>query len=407
MKAIRITIAGLICVLILTCAPLQAEQGNDQQEQAVQVDDSNPLFVIVKDGKFGFIDQTGKMVIEPQFSSAMPFSEGLAAVRICRKWGYIDDAGSVVIKPRFDSADSFSEGLAAVIIGDWATGEREYIDQTGEVVIKHQFSIGFPFSEGLAKVRIGDDVTGMWGFIDKTGEVVIEPQFNWAESFSEGLALVKIGDPQTGKWGFIDKKGKVAIDPQYDRAYSFSDGLALVCINNMQTGKVEGAGAIRRIVLDKWGFIDTTGKMVIEQQFYYASPFSEGLSAVKVGDWATGKYGYINKAGEVVIEPQFADAAPFSEGLAMVMPNIDVNPERRVCYIDTAGKTVIELPGFITGEPFSNGLAKVYPIPGVLFSPLEPEDWGYIDKTGKYVWGPDLGVLYNDLQLEPGKNDQS
>ena len=31
--------------------------------------------------KYGFIDKSGKMVIEPQFDDAEPFSEGLAKVR--------------------------------------------------------------------------------------------------------------------------------------------------------------------------------------------------------------------------------------------------------------------------------------------------------------------------------------
>ena len=31
-----------------------------------------------------------------------------------------------------------------------------------------------------------------------------------------------------GKYGFIDRTGKMVINPQFDNAYHFSDGLALV-----------------------------------------------------------------------------------------------------------------------------------------------------------------------------------
>ena len=34
------------------------------------------------------------------------------------------------------------------------------------------------------------------------------------------------------------------------------------------------------------------------------------------------KYGFIDKSGKVVIEPQFDDAEPFSEGLAKVQRKI-------------------------------------------------------------------------------------
>jgi len=41
----------------------------------------------------------------------------------------------------------------------------------------------------------------------------VEPIFEWAESFHDGLALVKTG----GKWGFIDNTGKMVIEPQFDQ----------------------------------------------------------------------------------------------------------------------------------------------------------------------------------------------
>ena len=48
--------------------------------------------------KYGFIDKSGKMVIEPQFDNAEPFSEGLAQVEKDGKLGFIDKSGKVVEK---------------------------------------------------------------------------------------------------------------------------------------------------------------------------------------------------------------------------------------------------------------------------------------------------------------------
>jgi hypothetical protein len=39
---------------------------------------------VMVEGKYGFVDTTGKMVITPQFDGAKDFSEGLAAVRVLR-----------------------------------------------------------------------------------------------------------------------------------------------------------------------------------------------------------------------------------------------------------------------------------------------------------------------------------
>ncbi len=50
-------------------------------------------------GKCGYIDKTGKMVIEPQYQQAGPFSQGFAAVSLENgTMLYIDPTGKVVWK---------------------------------------------------------------------------------------------------------------------------------------------------------------------------------------------------------------------------------------------------------------------------------------------------------------------
>lgn len=56
-------------------------------------------------------------VIPCQYDRIGPVSEGLLAVEKDGKSGFIDTAGRVVIPLTYDNARSFSEGLAAVYIG--------------------------------------------------------------------------------------------------------------------------------------------------------------------------------------------------------------------------------------------------------------------------------------------------
>ena len=193
---------------------------------------------------WGYINHGGEIVIKPQFSAAEPFSEGwafvhisiyksgsinregkfflgvnyfsegLARVRIGDKWGYINQVGEIVIEPQFERAGHFSEGLgrlpaveglAVVVINYRTVG---YINREG-IFYSNEVS----FSEGLARVRIGDK----WGYINQISEIVIKPQFDDAGDFSEGLSPVKIG----GKYGYINQIGEIVIKPQFDDAGIF------------------------------------------------------------------------------------------------------------------------------------------------------------------------------------------
>ena len=50
-------------------------------------------------GIWGYIDPSGKYVINPQFDEAGDFEDGLAPVRIGAKWGYIDKTGKYIWGP--------------------------------------------------------------------------------------------------------------------------------------------------------------------------------------------------------------------------------------------------------------------------------------------------------------------
>ena len=165
---------------------------------------ANVLLPVVQNGKWGYINRSGEVVIAPQFNLAYGFSEGLAAVLTRDGWGYIDATGRMVIAPNrgFFNPGSFSEGLAPVGTSGTKMG---YIDKTGRVVIEPQFDKAYEFSEGLARVHDG----GKYGYIDKSGKVVVDFMFDDAQDFKSGVAVVALGERR----GYIDKTGKYVWKP--------------------------------------------------------------------------------------------------------------------------------------------------------------------------------------------------
>ena len=129
-------------------------------------------------GKYGYVDGSGTVRIEARFDDALPFSEGLAAVRLGGpedgRWGYIDTSGRFVIEPRFAGAAFFSEGLAAVTADDFFDGKQGYIDRRGTIVIEPRFETAWPFADGVAAVCIARKNLHMMEvqYVNKKGELV-------------------------------------------------------------------------------------------------------------------------------------------------------------------------------------------------------------------------------------------
>jgi hypothetical protein len=315
--------------------------------------DNSGLYPINVNGKFGFMDRSGKTVITPQFDGTVGFSEGLAYVRVGTKYGYINTKGVLVITPQFDDAMLFRYGRAAVKLccGFWfpqKPGDRYgFIDKDGKYICSPDFSWVGQFSGDLAPVRTAGGVlafvnrsgkvvmagkfdglrptgftagiaaaasSGKWGFIDTTGKWVIDPQFESALDFADGPAPVMVG----GRWGYIDQKGKFVVNPQYDSGGEFFEGLAV-----FRQG-------------DKLGLIDTKGRVVVDAKFLLFGQFSDGLAPVKTEDG----WGFIDRTGKMVVRAQFDGAGDFQNGLAQVWVL------GKEAYITTAGAFVVDpFPG--------------------------------------------------------------
>jgi hypothetical protein len=150
----------------------------------------------------GFIDSKGNFVIAPRFRRAGSFSEGLAPVSYSldvpvpsprakrsfvrdasrEQWGFIDKQGKVRIPFQFDNAMPFFQGLAAVK----RSGKWGFINPNGAMIIPAKYEQARSFSEGRAVVKIN----GKFGFIDRKGAVVVPPKYLLCGRFNDGRALV-------------------------------------------------------------------------------------------------------------------------------------------------------------------------------------------------------------------------
>jgi len=153
---------------------------------------------------------------------------------------------------------------------------------------------------------------GFFGYKDENGTIIIQPEYIIALEFTEG-GIAPVAD--NDGWVYINRKGERIIRPYIvdNGPDYFSEGLA------------------RFVEENKFGFFDFKCKVRIKAQFDYASPFSEGFSAVckgctqkKDGEYSIhsgGKWGYINKRGKFLTGFEFDTAGPFDKGKATVSRN--------------------------------------------------------------------------------------
>jgi hypothetical protein len=174
----------------------------------------------------GYIDLGGRMVTDlgKNFIGGSKSSEGLFLYAEDYKWGYLNKAGKPVIPAQYSMALSFSDGWAAVQSTAWG-----FIDKTGKEVIPAEYTAVNDFSEGRALVVKGgmpimsrvDGVTSFYteprqvGFIDKAGKKIVPLIYSDARPFDQGFAMVS----KEKKWGLLDRNGTVVLPIRYDEIW--------------------------------------------------------------------------------------------------------------------------------------------------------------------------------------------
>lgn len=314
-----------------------------------------------KNGKWGYINRQGEIAIPAQFDKVSRFFNQRAAVTVAGKIGFVDPDGTPIVEPEFDDTTGFYRGNAFVK----KDSKWQLIGTSGSPLTNDKFSIVGGFSEGLAPFS-GLNNSDTKGFVSLDGRITIELPENVHPDFEKlgfanerGIVYVRaphhwhqfLNFVSWGElfYGFVDNQGYQVISPQYESVSEFSECLATIRRNR------------------KYGVINTNGGMVIHPQFDFIASFSEGYASFEQNH----RSGYLDTKGRIVIKPQFYFADIFHEDLARVQ----VSRNGKWGYIDKSGMFLIA-PQFDFGGSFKRGIAQA----------RIGERWGYIDRSGNFLW---------------------
>ncbi len=307
--------------------------------------------------KYGYADEKGKLVIDTIYDYAGTFANGTAVVSQNGKAGIINNKNKWLLPLQYKSLVKQQEEKELVFVQNdtaWALMTME-----GKLLTGFNFRTVGTFSEGMAVVTIKDK----YGYINTKGELVVPPKYDYGGSFSSKRALVHVKQQgSSGRLiGYINTLGEEVIKPVYLTGTSFVEGYAAV---SAYGGK---------------SLIDSNGVLVTKVQYEEIGLMQNGRVSFKKGK----AYGFLNKKGQEVIgngqTSGLTAVLPFSEGLAAVKQG------NYWGFVDTAGNFIIQ-PKYYKVKSFEMGITAVS-LKLIYDTTIKKyqEIWGFIDKTGKEI----------------------
>lgn len=256
--------------------------------------------------KIGYINREGELVLpenkKVEFLKGGAFGmyymqgvhSGLVPVLYKGKFGYLDDKGKMKIPAIYKKSTPFNHGYALV-----ENKEGSFvIDSLGNKILVNIDLVDFDhYQEGLAPVRVK---SGKWGFLDTKGNLVIEDKYNRVGYFVNGVAWAR---NKKDLIGYINTKGEWLIEPKFPRVF--------------ETDKTSG---MARVEYRGYGWVDTyatSGEILRMKETKVYKKFNSGLSA----GLKDGKFGFFDKTGNWVIKPTYVAVRSFSNGYAAVKEN--------------------------------------------------------------------------------------
>ena len=318
---------------------------------------------------------------------AVAFHEGLASAAISPKqysrYGYVDKTGKTVIEPRYLEPASFYDGIAYVTeTNDRKTYKKYFIDKQGNIVmhviqkdnmlgvvdvsgkevIPCKFKYIGCYDSGYVRTRGENNLDGVWSI--KDNKEIVPPMYNiyshpndklGCQTFVNDSSIIIITN-NGHSWGAINTEGKEIVPCVYHNVrvknglIEVTHGDPLGFVYDCKKGVYDREGneilkceyltvdigensiiASKEIENDdkhiQSFLFDHKGKLIIKNEksklmlpeiIIGMEHFSEGLAAMAKDG---GKYGFYDYDGDEVIKPIYESAGTFSEGLAPVRYN--------------------------------------------------------------------------------------
>lgn len=196
-----------------------------------------------------------------------------------KKYGVIDETGKIVIEPKYDIIQIPNPSKPVFIcMHDYNINlqqyETEVFDNKGNKIFTEYDSVqalptestwdGIPFEKSVLKYKRNNK----YGLITLENKVITEPIYDSikAINYKEGMLLVE----KDKKYGAINIKGKIIIKPEYDQ-------ISIDNYYNSETMYKASGFIVKKKNEDsyKYGYINSKGKMLLPPEYTEISRINE------------------------------------------------------------------------------------------------------------------------------------
>ncbi len=233
---------------------------------------------------FLLIDKQGRVIVStaqyPQYNIRLVYnySDGLSLIVTDEgKYGYMDTQGNIIIPPIYDRATNFNEDIALVGMSN-ATGEIGFqiINKKGRVIAPIRLDkciIGNTIKDGMIAYK--NIETGLCGLINHQGLPIINlpEEVYFVHSINDG----KIVFQSNRGYGIIHPNGEILLDADYENIHDLTNGRWGLASNNL------------------WALADENGKHITDYSYQYIGAFHTNCYAIAKQDSC---YFLIDKEGK-------------------------------------------------------------------------------------------------------------
>jgi hypothetical protein len=305
------------------------------------------------------------------FLSAQALQYPCVAYRVDREWFVADDMGNILYQSKvLLDVEAYSEGLLSGYTFDKQNVISIYYNNSGQIELVTPSKKAFKFNNNRTFILMDTGKSEkkpepIYGIIDRNGNYITPIQWLFIAEYSEGLAYLMN----------LDKRG--VIDTNGNFLFTLDSGIVAY-------GFREGLSPVSNASIDRFGYIDKTGKLVVDYIYYETGMFSEGLARVYTPNKFTGRggFGFVNKDGHLVIDNFFDETRLFKEGYNFV-GIYSQDHILRWGVIDKDGSAKTEF-NFFDCKDFSESMAAVQGLDDTLWHYIDNNTFNQVSEKYKY-----------------------